>query len=39
MKKIKDYIVSNWNKLELTTKMVVVMFGITVLYIITGLLK
>jgi hypothetical protein len=31
--------VSNWNKLELTTKMVVVMFGITVLYIITGLLK
>jgi|9_EtaG_2_1085328.scaffolds.fasta_scaffold04031_4 hypothetical protein len=39
MKKIKDYLVSNWNKLELTTKMVVVMFGITVLYIITGLLK
>tara|TARA_R100000734_G_C3318092_1_gene111875 strand:+ start:3646 stop:3765 length:120 start_codon:yes stop_codon:yes gene_type:complete len=39
MKKIKDYIVSNWNKLELTTKMVVIMFGITVLYIITGLLK
>jgi len=39
MKKIKDYIVSNWKKLDLTTKMVVVMFGITVLYIITGLLK
>ena len=39
MKKIKDYFVSNWNKLDLTTKMVTVMFVVTFLYVITYLIK
>jgi hypothetical protein len=37
MKKIKDYVISNWNKLDLKTKMITVMFIATLLYIITYL--
>ena len=39
MKKIIDYILSNWKKLDLTKKMVAVMFVVTFLYIITYLVK